>query len=292
MPQSQQRVPGPRPMMEPSSPLASRSDSPEDANVGTGQGLQVESRVDDTTSTYAPPTSPMSPTGTTINYSTPESVNCSYDSSFGSSRVVDCRSPSSRRQSSNAQETGETAQGSPRSNEGDSSYEIIQHTASSSRTLPPPSLPLPNPIISAPPKTGRHRAFSAAIPRLPAAKGSTPVLILAPERMQRRASHDGAPSLRARSSLTPLLSPIRDTADDRNPRPQDPPLVSLVPTPPKRRGSLPFPDNVSFEYIVQYGKNEFGDLTKEARAAMGRLGLRSIPSFHGPMNLPYARCPS
>jgi len=48
----------------------------------------------------------------------------------------------------------------------------------------------------------------------------------------------------------------------------------------------------TFEEIALYGKDALGDLTDLAKAALARLGLKSIPALHGPLNLPYARCAS
>lgn len=47
-----------------------------------------------------------------------------------------------------------------------------------------------------------------------------------------------------------------------------------------------------FEILVDKTKEEWGDLSKAGRQALGELGLKSIPSMHGPLSLPYARCPS
>ncbi|GAA5968944.1 hypothetical protein JCM3765_002936 [Sporobolomyces pararoseus] len=48
----------------------------------------------------------------------------------------------------------------------------------------------------------------------------------------------------------------------------------------------------TFEEIVAFGKDEWGQLTTRAKEALSRLGLKAIPSLHGPLNLPYARCAS
>lgn len=101
----------------------------------------------------------------------------------------------------------------------------------------------------------------------------------------------GSGKVRARSSLSPMLSPIPDLA-------HDPADVTLDPTassfelPSASLEPQPFPEDASFKYIVLYGKNTNGDLTKEARKALAKLGLKSIPAMHGPLSLPYARCPS
>ncbi|GAA5872945.1 hypothetical protein JCM8547_003271 [Rhodosporidiobolus lusitaniae] len=55
---------------------------------------------------------------------------------------------------------------------------------------------------------------------------------------------------------------------------------------------LVFPPGTTFETIILQGKDEIGELTADARAALVDLGLKSIPSMHGPPSLPYARCPS
>jgi len=48
----------------------------------------------------------------------------------------------------------------------------------------------------------------------------------------------------------------------------------------------------TFEEIVALGKDEWGQLTSRAKEALRRLGLKPIPSLHGPLSLPYARCAS
>lgn len=55
---------------------------------------------------------------------------------------------------------------------------------------------------------------------------------------------------------------------------------------------LVFPPGTSFNTITVDGKDEIGELTADAKAALTDLGLKSIPAMHGPPNLPYARCPS
>ncbi|KAK4057183.1 hypothetical protein OIO90_001678 [Microbotryomycetes sp. JL221] len=47
-----------------------------------------------------------------------------------------------------------------------------------------------------------------------------------------------------------------------------------------------------FIEIIKNGKDEQGDLTKSARRSLAKIGLKAIPSMHGPLSLPYARCPS
>ncbi|KAM0789275.1 hypothetical protein ACM66B_000116 [Microbotryomycetes sp. NB124-2] len=44
--------------------------------------------------------------------------------------------------------------------------------------------------------------------------------------------------------------------------------------------------------ILKHGKDETGELKKEARQALAKMGLKGIPAMHGPLSLPYARCPS
>ncbi|GAA6043614.1 hypothetical protein JCM8097_008289 [Rhodosporidiobolus ruineniae] len=48
----------------------------------------------------------------------------------------------------------------------------------------------------------------------------------------------------------------------------------------------------NFNDVVELGKDEIGHITPLARIAMGKMGLKSIPAMHGPLGLPYARCPS
>lgn len=57
---------------------------------------------------------------------------------------------------------------------------------------------------------------------------------------------------------------------------------------------VPPPSNSldTFKNIVAFGKDEYGQLTNLAKEALARLGLKPIPSLHGPLNLPYARCAS
>lgn len=49
---------------------------------------------------------------------------------------------------------------------------------------------------------------------------------------------------------------------------------------------------IPFELIISDGKTALGDLTKQARSELAKMGLGTIPSMHGPLSLPYARCPS
>ncbi|GAA5971151.1 hypothetical protein JCM11641_004163 [Rhodosporidiobolus odoratus] len=56
--------------------------------------------------------------------------------------------------------------------------------------------------------------------------------------------------------------------------------------------TLLFPPGTTFNDIVINGKDENGDLTADARAALTDLDLKIIPAMHGPLSLPYARCPS
>ncbi|GAA6058943.1 hypothetical protein JCM10212_002895 [Sporobolomyces blumeae] len=48
----------------------------------------------------------------------------------------------------------------------------------------------------------------------------------------------------------------------------------------------------AFEQVVSHGKDAWGQLTLEAKEALAQFGLKPIPSLHGPLNLPYARCAS
>ncbi|BGP32736.1 hypothetical protein JCM10296v2_004520 [Rhodotorula toruloides] len=47
-----------------------------------------------------------------------------------------------------------------------------------------------------------------------------------------------------------------------------------------------------FGEILETGKDSLGNLTPEAKAALGQLGLQPIPSLHGAPKFPYARNPS
>lgn len=112
---------------------------------------------------------------------------------------------------------------------------------------------------------------------------------------QRAVSETSSAKVRARTSLSPMLSPIPDIAQDSiegglASLALDPKASKFVLPPPGRPEAIP--EHASFAYIVKYGKNSIGDLTKEARKALGNLGLKSIPAMQGPLSLPYARCPS
>ncbi|GAA5945009.1 hypothetical protein JCM1841_006307 [Sporobolomyces salmonicolor] len=48
----------------------------------------------------------------------------------------------------------------------------------------------------------------------------------------------------------------------------------------------------AYKLIIIDGKDNIGELTAAAKEALASLGLRPIPSLHGPLSLPYARCPS
>lgn len=61
---------------------------------------------------------------------------------------------------------------------------------------------------------------------------------------------------------------------------------------PSQRGSETDFGPASVHFIMLNGKNSIGDLTKEAKLALSKKGLKSIPSLIGPGSLPYARCPS
>ncbi|GAA6010301.1 hypothetical protein JCM11491_006256 [Sporobolomyces phaffii] len=65
--------------------------------------------------------------------------------------------------------------------------------------------------------------------------------------------------------------------------------------PVAREFSLPTPKSSTLsavERIILFGKDEYGQLTTESKEALARLGLKPVPSLHGPLNLPYARCAS
>lgn len=157
-------------------------------------------------------------------------------------------------------------------------------------------LSLPGSAENTPTKSSRGRALSASNPRtlgqrqtsfgtlLPISTGSETA-----ERRGRRASHDGS---RARSSLSPVLSPIDDEVLPLGLDAFLNPSASSF-QPKKRVAPLSkFPRGASHDFIIIHGKSETGDLTKEARAALLLINLRPVPSMHGPLSLPYARCPS
>jgi hypothetical protein len=148
----------------------------------------------------------------------------------------------------------------------------------------------------------RPRPFAGITPRHPStAPRSTSAQHLKvnvqpetpPPDTRRRSASEG--KVRARSSLSPMLSPIPDIAQDSiegglASLSLDPKASTFMLPPPGRPEA--FPEHASFAYIVKYGKNSIGDLTKEARKSLSNLGLRSIPAMRGPLSLPYARCPS
>lgn len=262
-----------------------------------------------------------------INWS-PES-NGNFNSSF-EDPSPDCPTPSSRSPplSTDAQRGLEglgrvsKAPLSSARNSSDSSFEMVEHgspvshfsSPSSAAASPPdsrsrpaicffspvslrntsiPSLDLPPHLaISVSPLTSkavRARAFSAIIPRHPSTLGSRS--FLPPEGdsidwSRRRASHDGN-VVRARTSLSPILSPILDVRDETTLNP----AASTFEFPAKIH-CVDFSADASFDFIVVHGKNTVGDMSREARTALGKIGLKSIPSLHGPLSLPYARCPS
>ncbi|GAA5876298.1 hypothetical protein JCM16303_007091 [Sporobolomyces ruberrimus] len=71
-------------------------------------------------------------------------------------------------------------------------------------------------------------------------------------------------------------------------------LAVLSPIAREFAPDIPPPSNSldTFKNIVAFGKDEYGQLTNLAKEALARLGLKPIPSLHGPLNLPYARCAS
>lgn len=158
---------------------------------------------------------------------------------------------------------------------------------------------------AAPSQALRPRPFAGITPRHPSTaprSASTQHLKVnvqsgsPPADTRRRAvSESSTGKVRARSSLSPMLSPIPDVVQDSvegglASLSLDPKASTFVLPPPGRPEA--FPEQASFAYIVKYGKNSIGDLTKEARKALSNLGLRSIPAMQGPLSLPYARCPS
>ncbi|KAK4051351.1 hypothetical protein OIV83_002835 [Microbotryomycetes sp. JL201] len=94
-----------------------------------------------------------------------------------------------------------------------------------------------------------------------------------------------------RSTSTPIddNAPMKPPEESYSPAVLDPSASSFEP-------QADVPDRIlqgmSLIDILKQGKGEFGELTKEARQALFRLGLKSIPAMHGPLTLPYARCPS
>ncbi|SCV70136.1 BQ2448_1530 [Microbotryum intermedium] len=112
----------------------------------------------------------------------------------------------------------------------------------------------------------------------------------------RRASHDGVSLGHKKTSILPSLEVIPDdrTSEAAAGATLDPHASTFEPStardPGLTRGDLASIDSV--ELVIDSGKNEFGDLTKAARYKLAQRGLSTIPSLHGPLSLPYARCPS
>lgn len=158
-----------------------------------------------------------------------------------------------------------------------------------------------HPGSSIQPSSSRSRAYSGPMSRHPSTRPSSNTSSLLPggaekdflgsyDLTRRRASHDGQ-FLRNRASLSGIaLSPIPDATDD---------AIEVVDTlNPTVKAFNPLLNSPAtalptlFGEVIQGGKTALGDLTKEARLALSQLGLKPIPSMHGPLSLPYARCPS
>ncbi|KDE03947.1 hypothetical protein MVLG_05581 [Microbotryum lychnidis-dioicae p1A1 Lamole] len=112
----------------------------------------------------------------------------------------------------------------------------------------------------------------------------------------RRASHDGVLLGHRRPSILPTLEAIPDDriSEAVAGATLDPQASMFEPSMP-RDSSVARDDPIisdSIELIIERGKNEFGDLTKAARYGLAQRGFSTIPSLHGPLSLPYARCPS
>ncbi|SCZ90628.1 BZ3500_MvSof-1268-A1-R1_Chr9g10902 [Microbotryum saponariae] len=112
----------------------------------------------------------------------------------------------------------------------------------------------------------------------------------------RRASHDGVSLGHRRPSILPTLEAIPDDriSEAVAGATLDPQASMFEPSTPRdSRVTRDDPTtNASIELIIEKGKNEFGDLTKAARYGLAQRGFSTIPSLHGPLSLPYARCPS
>ncbi|KAM0754194.1 hypothetical protein T439DRAFT_378265 [Meredithblackwellia eburnea MCA 4105] len=120
--------------------------------------------------------------------------------------------------------------------------------------------------------------------------------------IRRRASQDGNPpagsnhnTTRRRPSISPSLAPIPDdnfvptALSHLHAHPQHETTTSK--TNPLSLTAL-LARNDAFALILQTGKTDDGDLTRDARIKLAEMGLKSIPALHGPLSLPYARCPS
>ena len=115
---------------------------------------------------------------------------------------------------------------------------------------------------------------AAIVPRLPPLRSKNP--------QYPTLGHRASSSIISRSAVP--LSPIPDTAEPN----LDPTAHTFQP----HVTSSTFLDNASYDAIIDNGKNSIGDLTKVAREALSKRGLKPIPALHGPLTLPYARCPS
>lgn len=114
----------------------------------------------------------------------------------------------------------------------------------------------------------------------------------------RSASGTSSVSTSARPSLSPIREPSPDDAAvgdavaaahlDPTASAFAPPAVAAVQA--EVAGGNAVVDR--FEVLVERTKGEWGDLNRAGRQALGEMGLKSIPSMHGPLSLPYARCPS
>lgn len=242
----------------------------------------------------APPESPDTPTN--ISHGPDSSFESSFEIISGVQSPIWSSNPSSRVVSGSSM-GGISNSASDTSVYSNLSTTKITLTASGTTTAPDSG--------SAPAQALHPRPFAGITPRHPSAAPRSASaqhlrVNVQPESppsdaRRRTVSENSSAKVRARSSLSPMLSPIPDIVQDSAEGglallSLDPKASSFVLPPPGRPEA--FPESASFAYIVKYGKNSIGDLSKEARKALSNLGLRSIPAMQGPLSLPYARCPS
>lgn len=212
---------------------------------------------------------------------------------------------------------------------GESSFELVGGAGRREAGYPPNNLtstprpdkdndttaPPPRPLVTPTKTIYRTRTSSAIIPRRPPPKidpsesSGFPLPLESP----RRASHEGVNMTRAGGESVSPSPKIAATREHEPSRPsshhhylevRSPGGANLLnpfatnfepPTPVFISSHFPgkaIPKYLTFEWISRNGKNSLGDYSKEARIALKSIGLNSIPSLHGPLSLPYARCPS
>ncbi|KAK4696256.1 hypothetical protein P7C70_g8406, partial [Phenoliferia sp. Uapishka_3] len=284
-----------------------------------GPGSHVQG--DDEETSPAPSTS----AGSIVFHLTPDTDG---DAVRAGSESFDSPSPAARRYQRLPSSSPEDAKGTPPS--GDSSFSSFEHvelpsptqTVSHSRrsstdsnrlSVLPPSLhsfpPVKKVVLSAPdpnspPQQSTYKAHRSKL--WSGAKENQPgsAITTAPdgaegqgaEGVRRRTSLEAGlnhSQHSRRSSITPGLSSIPDEQESTKSRGSSGGLLdpnASIYSPPHVFAKLSLAKK--FDHIILTGKGEDGELTKEARAALKSIGLRPIAAMHGPLSLPYARCPS